>query len=227
MLEYAPMVMLPLARPVSAEDSCSIAVSAFINARIAGIMEPEDGVSYVALGLGKTIMDGFKSLRFSPKYPHNLHQLSSVKDFLSNSQREFMQYDFRKGGVLAALKENGVALKDLSAVVGRGGLIHPLVGGTYTVNDKMVYDLEHGVSGDHSCNLGGLIAREIADMAGDGVDLTSEKQIKAWIRKHPEALGNPNAALPETFRRETPKTGRNELCPCGSGKKYKKCCGAK
>jgi len=64
-------------------------------------------------------------------------------------------------------------------------------------------------------------------MAGDGVDLTSEKQIKAWIRKHPEALGNPNAALPETFRRETPKTGRNELCPCGSGKKYKKCCGAK
>jgi len=31
---------------------------------------------------------------------------------------------------------------------------------------------------------------------------------------------------PEPFRRETPKTGRNEPCPCGSGKKYKKCCGA-
>jgi len=27
-----------------------------------------------------------------------------------------------------------------------------------------------------------------------------------------------------TFKRETPKVGRNELCPCGSGKKYKKCC---
>ena len=28
-----------------------------------------------------------------------------------------------------------------------------------------------------------------------------------------------------TYRRETPKTGRNDPCPCGSGKKYKKCCG--
>ena len=26
--------------------------------------------------------------------------------------------------------------------------------------------------------------------------------------------------------RDTPKVGRNDLCPCGSGKKYKKCCGA-
>ncbi len=30
---------------------------------------------------------------------------------------------------------------------------------------------------------------------------------------------------PETFKRENPKVGRNEPCPCGSGKKYKKCCG--
>jgi hypothetical protein len=31
---------------------------------------------------------------------------------------------------------------------------------------------------------------------------------------------------PVQIRREEPKTGRNEPCPCGSGKKYKKCCGA-
>jgi SEC-C motif-containing protein len=30
----------------------------------------------------------------------------------------------------------------------------------------------------------------------------------------------------ETYRRESPRVGRNEPCPCGSGKKYKKCCGA-
>ena len=29
----------------------------------------------------------------------------------------------------------------------------------------------------------------------------------------------------ESFKREAPKVGRNDLCPCGSGKKYKKCCG--
>jgi len=29
----------------------------------------------------------------------------------------------------------------------------------------------------------------------------------------------------EPYRRESPKIGRNDPCPCGSGKKYKKCCG--
>ena len=35
------------------------------------------------------------------------------------------------------------------------------------------------------------------------------------------------AAKPETVRRDQPKVGRNDPCVCGSGKKYKKCCGAK
>jgi preprotein translocase subunit SecA len=35
----------------------------------------------------------------------------------------------------------------------------------------------------------------------------------------------PVTASPETFVRDTPKVGRNEACPCGSGKKYKQCCG--
>lgn len=30
----------------------------------------------------------------------------------------------------------------------------------------------------------------------------------------------------ETVHRESPKVGRNDPCPCGSGRKYKKCCGA-
>ncbi len=34
-----------------------------------------------------------------------------------------------------------------------------------------------------------------------------------------------DGAGPQTVKRETPKVGRNEPCPCGSGKKFKKCCG--
>ena len=34
------------------------------------------------------------------------------------------------------------------------------------------------------------------------------------------------APRPQTVRRETPKIGRNAPCPCGSGKKFKKCCGS-
>lgn len=38
--------------------------------------------------------------------------------------------------------------------------------------------------------------------------------------------GAPPSAPPHPIKRSTPKIGRNEPCPCGSGKKYKKCCGA-
>ncbi|NOZ62027.1 MAG: hypothetical protein GXO74_10135 [Calditrichaeota bacterium] len=37
--------------------------------------------------------------------------------------------------------------------------------------------------------------------------------------------GLPGLTKVETYHRETPKVGRNDPCPCGSGKKYKKCCG--
>ena len=33
-----------------------------------------------------------------------------------------------------------------------------------------------------------------------------------------------NSYVPETYVRPEPKVGRNDPCPCGSGKKYKKCC---
>jgi uncharacterized protein len=46
-------------------------------------------------------------------------------------------------------------------------------------------------------------------------------------RTHLRRMGRGASAPPEAlFVRETPKVGRNEPCPCGSGKKFKKCCGA-
>jgi CheY-like chemotaxis protein len=52
-------------------------------------MSFEDGVAAVALGLGRTVVDGGKCLIFCPKYPANLLQFSSVDDFLSQSQSDF------------------------------------------------------------------------------------------------------------------------------------------
>jgi uncharacterized protein YecA (UPF0149 family) len=77
------------------------------------------------------------------------------------------------------------------------------------------------------------IRQKILDLAKkmikSGVDLKSEKQIKNWLKTHPEEIQQPSAdgqpQKVETFRREMPKVGRNDACPCGSGKKYKKCCG--
>ncbi|MDK2868481.1 MAG: butyrate kinase [Clostridiales bacterium] len=74
----------------------------------------------------------------------------------------FDQYDFRKQIIIDTLKEKGFDLNTLNAVVGRGGLLKPIKGGTYAVNEPMLKDLEKGVLGEHASNLGGIIANEIA-----------------------------------------------------------------
>lgn len=74
----------------------------------------------------------------------------------------FDQYDFRKNVILESLNEAGMNLTKLSAVVGRGGLLKPIEGGTYAVNETMLEDLKKGVLGEHASNLGGILAHEIA-----------------------------------------------------------------
>lgn len=43
---------------------------------------------------------------------------------------------------------------------------------------------------------------------------------------HSAECGHHDCGHNHTYRRSEPKIGRNDPCPCGSGKKYKKCCGA-
>ena len=50
----------------------------------------------------------------------------------------------------------------MDAIVGRGGLLKPIEGGTYIVNENMLADLKTDVRGQHASNLGALIANEIA-----------------------------------------------------------------
>lgn len=52
-------------------------------------MKAEEGIASIAMGFGKTVVEGEKSLRFSPKYPKVLPQFSSVDDILANAQRFF------------------------------------------------------------------------------------------------------------------------------------------
>lgn len=58
----------------------------------------------------------------------------------------------------------------------------------------------------------------------EGVDVNDEKEVKKWLKKHPEVVNGGEVQKIETVKRDGPKIGRNEPCPCGSGKKYKKCC---
>ena len=60
-------------------------------------MKSEEGIAHIALGLGKTVVEGEKTLRFSPKYPKIMPQFSSVHDILTNAQRFFYALRIKNG----------------------------------------------------------------------------------------------------------------------------------
>jgi len=104
----------------------------------------------------KVAMFSNEQLLFDKKIEHNIKKLS-------NSNKIIDQYHFRQDIILNFLKEKGIDLSTLNAVVGRGGLLKPIASGTYRVNKKMLEDLRKGVSGEHASNLGGILAYGIAE----------------------------------------------------------------
>lgn len=98
---------------------------------------------------------------------HTTEELTRFTDIID-------QLDWRRGLILSALREKSFDIKELSAVIGRGGLIRPIPAGVYEVNSRMRYDLRNAQM-KHACNLGGLLAAQIAHMAG----------VKAYIADPP------------------------------------------
>ncbi|MCX7954517.1 MAG: phosphoenolpyruvate synthase [Bacteroidales bacterium] len=68
--------------------------------------KPEDGVVNIAFGLGKYVVDGGKSLRFSPKYPQKILQLSNVELSLKNSQNYFYALNLDPDYFVASQKDD-------------------------------------------------------------------------------------------------------------------------
>ena len=101
------------------------------------------------------------------------------------------QYDFRKNIILNVLAKQGYKIEDFDGIVGCGGLVKPIIGGTYLVNERLIEDLQTGILGQHASNLGGLIANEIAKGIGkpafivDPVVVDEMKEISR-ISGHPK-----------------------------------------
>jgi butyrate kinase len=92
--------------------------------------------------------------------------LSHSTDELAKYEKITDQFQYRQEMILEWLKEEKIEVESLVAVVGRGGLLKPMPGGTYKVTDAMIADLKIGVQGEHASNLGGIIAKGIADGQG-------------------------------------------------------------
>ena len=90
------------------------------------------------------------------------HSVDEIKKFPTI----YDQKDMRTEVITNWLEGLNYKITDLAAVVGRGGLLRPMPGGTYKVTDKMLEDLKTGYQGQHASNLGGIIADSIAKQAG-------------------------------------------------------------
>jgi butyrate kinase len=102
---------------------------------------------------------------FEDENQREVRSLPHTIDELGRFTRVSDQLLFRLGAVEAFMAERGIRPESLDAVVGRGGLLRPLEGGTYLVDDRMADDLRSAAEGEHASNLGGLIARSVADRA--------------------------------------------------------------
>jgi len=107
-------------------------------------MRPEEGVASVALGLGRTVVDGGRCVRFSPAHPRRLYQFSSSKAYLETSQREFYALDLAQPAPVVtpeqAADANLVQL-DIEAAAQHGTLA--AVGSVYSPENDIVYEGVH------------------------------------------------------------------------------------
>ena len=96
-------------------------------------MKRNEGVTYLALGFGKTIVDGGKCLGISPLYPSIKPQFSTVKSILKNSQSNFYALDLNNKELDI---QNDLNLLDLSKSESDGSL--KWVGGVISTDDDIV-----------------------------------------------------------------------------------------
>lgn len=103
-----------------------------------GRIKPEEGIAYVALGLGKTVMEGENCLFFSPANPQVLPQFSKPQDYLRNSQREFFAVNMNEPAVFPR-KAGADGLVKLKTTESEAHGVLKYVGSTYSADNDRIY----------------------------------------------------------------------------------------
>ena len=101
---------------------------------------------------------------FEEESPVFEKSINHSRDELAQFEKISEQFHFRKELIMNELSARKVETEKIRIVVGRGGLVKPIESGIYKINKRMLDDLRSGYSGQHACNLGGLIADEIASL---------------------------------------------------------------
>ncbi len=99
----------------------------------------DDGIVLVALGLGKTVVEGGNTVRFCPKYPRHLLQFFSTLETIRNAQQDFYALDLGRALTDGMDDPAGFMVRfPLTAAESDGTLFH--VGSTYSPENESVYD---------------------------------------------------------------------------------------
>lgn len=117
-------------------------VARSINFYPLGAEKPEDGVANLALGLGKYVVDGGKSLRFSPKYPENVLQTSTLAIALKETQTTFNALDTSSSRFVPNTNDSSNILSLELKEAEKDGTLNGIVS-TYDPNDEIIRDGMH------------------------------------------------------------------------------------
>ena len=130
------------------------------------------------------------------------NNLTHSAEEIAKFERVSDQLEMRQALIEDWMIEEGYQLSDLEAVVGRGGLLRSMPGGTYEVTSKMKEDLIAAHRGEHASNLGGLIADKIAEKAGVNKKLTAaltEKPAKGTKLVKKDIAAEATKVLPKPY----------------------------
>ncbi|MBN7773275.1 butyrate kinase [Clostridium aminobutyricum] len=94
------------------------------------------------------------------------HTIEHTSEELAEFEELTDQLEFRYQLIESVLKKENVNLNELTAVVGRGGLLPNMGSGGYVVNDAMLDALQTGLASPHASNLGALLAHKMAQPLG-------------------------------------------------------------
>lgn len=122
----------------------------------------------------------------SPIFSESIkHTVEELRPFTKVSD----QFEYRRDMIKEALKAHGVSM-DFDAIVARGGLLKPIEGGIYEINEAMMREIEHPMR-NHACNLGSRIAYDFAKEIEGCQALTADPGVVDEMMDEARISGSP------------------------------------
>jgi hypothetical protein len=127
-------------------------------------MKPEDGLVHMAMGLGKTVVEGGMAFRFCPRYPQYLPQFSAVDDILRNTQRFFYALKMTNSGEITFMADDStLARLEIDEVSGPSPLSR--LAGEYVPEEHRIRD-SAPTHGHPVLTFAGILKHELIPLSG-------------------------------------------------------------